>query len=501
MSSIHKIFKNNFLNFIVISLPLFFVLGPALLEVTSLIFFLFFISIYIKEDKKLNEILKENKNYINLFVLFWFFLLISSFNSENYYLSFKNTGFYFRFLIFSLVILYCLYEYKKLHYYLLYIYFILLAIIFLSSIYEVVTGNNLFSNLPTLQGRITSVFVDEQILGSFIVKSMPLILGLIYFSDIKFKFLVIFLLITVCLVLIILSGERAALALFLILSLFSLKIKAFRRTFYLLAVIGISIYIISPKLIDVKIFDRITTHTMKQIGLVSLANNERLRLFSSVHEYHYISALKMFVKNPFLGIGPNNFRDECKKDIYEINSIPFMETKILAKSEGYFVGKRGEYFQFYVDDSRYLRSYKEIDPNYKLLDNKKVNIIKKPDGSKIIQKHFDKDDHIFSYKNITKISGCNTHPHNYITQFLSETGIFGLTFYLILLSSCFYRILQIIFTKKTDYYPEYFLLISILLSLFPFLPSGNFFNNMNSFMIFWNLPFFIYLKKIRKDFK
>ena len=134
MSSIHKIFKNNFLNFIVISLPLFFVLGPALLEVTSLIFFLFFISIYIKEDKKLNEILKENKNYINLFVLFWFFLLISSFNSENYYLSFKNTGFYFRFLIFSLVILYCLYEYKKLHYYLLYIYFILLAIIFLSSI-------------------------------------------------------------------------------------------------------------------------------------------------------------------------------------------------------------------------------------------------------------------------------------------------------------------------------------------------------------------------------
>ena len=272
MSSTLNFRVNNSLNILVILLPFFFVLGPALIEITSFIFLIFFVIFYLNKNYYFNKLLDDNKNLILTFLSFWFILIISSFTSEDYFLSFKNIGFYFRFLTFSLLILYCLNNYKKLNYIILYVYFILLCIILLSSIYEALTGINFFSNTPTLQGRITSIFLDEQILGSFIVKSLPLILGLLYFTKIRYKLLITLSLISISSILIFFSGERTALALFLILIFLSLKIKDLRKVFYFLIIIFLSISVIFPKVFSFKQLNlkRLYAHTLMQAGISSL---------------------------------------------------------------------------------------------------------------------------------------------------------------------------------------------------------------------------------------
>ncbi len=446
-----------------------------------------------KKNINITQLIKSNKQIINLFFLFWFILIITSFASENYYLSFKNTAFYFRFLTFSLVILYCLNNYKKLKYLIMYAYFFLITLIFLTSIYEFITGYNFFNNLPYANGRVSSIFLDEKILGSFISKSLPLVIALVYFNETKHKFLISLILIFISLILVILSGERTAFILFFIFIIFSLNIKDFRKVFFIILIFLLSLFIINPKIFNNEFTDRIILNTLSQVGFPSLGINERIRVFSPVHEHHYISGIKMFLKNPILGIGPNNFREECKKEKYFVKKIPFMEEKIYARSDGYFLYNKNSiatYHYFSIQNNTYERHAEEISISEKIYLDTETN---KTDTK------FFKNDYIFSYKSNLNIIGCNTHPHNYTVQFLSETGVVGFLFYFSLIGYCLYQIILIIFQKNYKLNAEYFMLVSIMISLFPLLPSGNFFNNMVSFNIFWNLPFYLFfLKKTSK---
>jgi O-antigen ligase len=491
MSSIINFFKTNIIIILIVLLPPFFTIGPALIELVSLIFFVIFLTLYLKKDNQMMELINENKYIIRIFFLFWFLLLILSFFSEDYYLSFKNTGFYFRFFTFTLFILYCLDNYRRLKYLLFYTYVFLFILIFLTSVYELFTGYNFFNNAPHTNGRVSSIFLDEKILGSFICKNLPIIIALVYFNKFKYKFFIIFSFTFLSLILIILSGERSALFLFLIFVILSMKIIDFRKITISVLIFLAFLISINPKYLSNASTNRIISNTLVQVGLPLLGNNERVRLFSPVHEHHYIAAFKMFLDNPMLGIGPNNFREQCKKTKFKVNKIPFLEDKIYARNEGYILNKVGKNIYFLSGNVKFERDTREIELSEKfksLLNNDFNNKIK-----------FNKGDYIYSYKKNLDISGCNTHPHNYMLQFLAETGILGFLFYISLFCFCLFKIISIIFNKNQKKYPEYLALISIILSIFPLLPSGNFFNNMISFSIFWNIPFYLFfLKKFNK---
>ena len=94
---------------------------------------------------------------------------------------------------------------------------------------------------------------------------------------------------------------------------------------------------------------------------------------------------------------------------------------------------------------------------------------------------------------------CSTHPHSIYIQLLSETGVFGFFFISILVLFISYQIITHFIrkiqkndNKLSDY--QICLLICFSLSLFPFLPSLNFFNNWVNIIYF--LPVGFYLQSI-----
>ena len=102
-------------------------------------------------------------------------------------------------------------------------------------------------------------------------------------------------------------------------------------------------------------------------------------------------------------------------------------------------------------------------------------------------------------KYATGVSPCMTHPHNFYIQLLAETGIIGFLFLFSALVYVFYTALRqfksIIFKQKrplTDY--QVCLLAGILITVWPFTPNGNFFNNW--LMVVYSLPVGFYLQSI-----
>ena len=324
IKSKYDVMYANILIILVCLFPISLLTGPFLPDLTIFICSFFFIYLIFKY-----KLFEYFNNYLfKFFFIFWIYIVLNSLLSENISFSLKSSFFYARFFIFSVFISFLIKNYNYFTRYFFYFLTLTLIIVLIESFLQFFFGKGLMGfEKPGL--RLTGPFGDRQIVGSFIMRLLPLYLFLFYFINHKVNYkLISFLFLLTILVLI--SGERTAffglsLFIFSIYILFEKKLLKFLS--FLLFYFFTSILIVYNNA-DLK--ERIVDQTLQGIGIKQYTfetgediyfkqkPDRGFYLFSRAHEVHFMTAFKMFKDSPIIGKGPNMYRKKCSDEKFFI---------------------------------------------------------------------------------------------------------------------------------------------------------------------------------------
>ena len=309
-----KIF-NKEISYIFYFFPAFLILGPAIPDIILLLFHYFFNLLYFQQKFKLFK----NKIFF-YYLIFLIIFVISSLLSDLKIISLKTSLFHFRFIVFSFFFYFLI---KKNIDFFKNFFPILLATLLITTIdgyYQFFFDVNLLGfDRPYANQRLSGFFNDEWILGSYLVRILPLLLCA-YFLYPKKNNLLMLMFIFLYGTLIFLSGERTSfflLLIFLFLLILFLEIKKIFKIFALLLVILIPVIIININdnikermfyqvLVGFGIFEDIPTAEGRKIECCKMP-----KYLFSFHTKHYEVGLRMFLDKPLFGHGPKSFRYKC----------------------------------------------------------------------------------------------------------------------------------------------------------------------------------------------
>lgn len=299
-------------------LPLFLIIGPAISDSSIVLISTIFIYISLKDGK----LFYYNNWYFKFFFICCLFLILLSLNSEDIKLSLESSLFYFRFGFFTLAIAY-LVKNKDFIRYFTYCLIICFFVLFFDAIIEFLFNFNFLYyinfNLEPSQGRVSSFFGDEHILGSYLVRLLPIsiLLILINFKNKKYFNYFFSIFITFISIVVFISGERTAFfMLILIILLILILIKNIRKNL-VITILPMFFIIIGLIYSNPTIKNRMIDLTFSQfISVEANSVNLNINFFSVQHEVIYRTSFKIFRDNTLLGIGPKSFRNICKNSKY-----------------------------------------------------------------------------------------------------------------------------------------------------------------------------------------
>lgn len=311
MSISNKI-RNFDLGNIFFFIPLLLVTGPFLPDFVLITLSIF--GIYIVIKKKIDY--KKYKIFFGLSVLLSILFLISSLSSEYIIESLKYPITYLRYVFFVLAIIYFLQKKKNFLKNFFYLFFFIYSFVLIDALVQFVFLKDLFLIPKPSNLRVTAMFGDELILGSYVSRLFPIYLISLIFFNKKYNYpkFINVLLILITILVVTISGERTAVFSLFIIFLFCLCFKNFhQKTFFfatVLSILFLNLIINNNEFVK----ERFYTETKNQI-------TETLRgkhIISRFHHAHYITAIKIFKDNVFFGVGPKAYRFECKKEEYNI---------------------------------------------------------------------------------------------------------------------------------------------------------------------------------------
>ncbi len=397
---------------------------------------LFFV-IYLIKEKKLGYL---NNNFFKIFLIFFFLLISGSIFSEFKVLSIQKTLPYIRFGLFMVLIIYLLENDLKFKFFFLRSLLLCFFAIAIGLILQILGLEFISESKP--YSRYTSFFMDESIMGSYLMKLLPLSMALLFALNFKKIYIILFLLLSSLMITI--SGERsAAILLFLFIIIFIFFTNFAKFKYKVIIFLCITSLISSSLYFFPEVKFRIIDRTLYQLGIiepdsdyVEIQVNEKY--LAVVREEHFIplkyylmfsSSLKMFKDDPLFGKGVKTFR-------------------ILCNDKRYFLKKSYKAFKDKSDDF---------------------------------------------YKGYTGLTSCSTHPHNYYIQLLAETGLFTFIIFLSIFIFSIYRFFNEVFIYRKLIY------VALFLNFFPFLFTGSLFNNFISILFFIPIGFIKF--KSNKDYK
>ena len=399
-------YLNKFLIYLTFLIPISLVTGPFIPDLfVSIIAIIYVYILFVRNEIK---ILFEKKNLI--FIFFCIYLIVISIFSIDIFSSILPSAFYIRFGLFTLAIVYLLKEYPNFEN--LFTKYLLITILFVSvdAYIQIIFGYNMLGMKNSVTDRVSGLFGDEYVLGSYLVRLFPLLLALsINKINFNLKNKILFIIgIVLFNVLIFFIAERTAFALNIIFFvLFTLIIKKTRVLMILIFVFSSLGFALAGNL-SKSTHDRMINQTINEVF-----KDNKINIFTEGHQNHIKTAIKIFKDNIIIGSGIKSFRILCR-------------------------------------DKRYFET----------------------------------------------ITSCSTHPHNTYAQLLSETGFIGFALifgiFLIICKNIFFYFVRS-FYKKNDSVNDQVKILSILIfiNLFPFVPTGSFFNNWMSIMYFLPLGFFL----------
>lgn len=426
-----KFFNKNIIFYVWMLLPLTYVIGILVTEA-----FVFILTLYFLFKNRKFQIYKNK--------MFLFFLTISIYIGINGFINIPHNDllissiFHFRFSLLIITIFFFIDHLESqeivINSIFLKIIFGVLGFIFFDALVQFILGKNIFGYEIINYHRISGIFGSEFILGSFLTKFLPFMVWLIFFfkfdTENKKFFLIFFF--SIYFIIIYLSGERTSFALMLltiiISALFINKIK--------------EIYLIS---FGILILFVILTNTLK-IGKADPYDRLINKTFNQITS-------QVFIKNKD---NTNTSKKENSDNQVKDNLVLFSKDhnghyilayKLFTESPFFGVGPKG--FRYHC--------------------------------------------RIIDYD--SEVGMCSTHPHNIPVQILSELGILGFVLYVY---GLFFIIRNLInYSNKKDIFEKdkYCFIaatISLIINFFPFLPSGNFFNNWMSINNFFYIGIYFY---------
>jgi len=484
--------SKKYYQWIIFLFPFLLISGPFLPDLIISLASIFFLIKVIKNGEY--YLLRNNIFYF--LIAFYFYININSFFSYKPYISYETSIPYIRFILFAFFLSYYFnFRLKKI---------IILSfsssyvILLLDSLLQLITGKN-FLGYPIILDRISSFFGEHLIMGSFVSRTFPLVIGLLFLENFKYRFFLQLLICLICGILVFFSAERLSFIYFLIIFILFIFLTINKKNIFYITFIVI-IFFSFLHIIKPSSTYRLMTHTINQIS-----EKRNFSLFSYRHELHYQTAYNIFKENIFFGGGLKSFRFLCDKDQYVPLNKMLSDNILKSPIDGFLYIKKNPLNYSLIVSKKTLISDNQI------LTFNNLDLFNYIIGADKQLLKFYKKNGDFVYKNEAIVSaydylnGCNTHPHNIFMQFLSELGIFGIIFYFSVLFFLMKKILLIVI-KKINYknlldheYLNIFILSGLFLSLFPLFPSGNFFNNWLSVIFYLYVGLLINISK--KNFK